>query len=404
MTDIDMPQGELVRVVAEEISEAGGRAFWVGGAVRDHFMGREPVDYDIEVHGLQGEQLLEILGHHGKAVKVGKSFANFLLTGVNADWSIPDPPSETPSGGDWTDAVREAALRRDLTINALAVDVLDGSLHDPFDGLEDLERKRLRWCDKETFGRDPLRLLRVMQFIARFEFEIEPELTELCKGLDLSDVTPERIDGEFDKLLLKSSRPSLGIFWLGSMQRLGEWLSPLQRFVVPQLFERLLALDRLAIEAFEDEERELAMLWAVLGAGFKDQKPGDNFIQRARVLKWRNLLIECHDELLKGDENVDYLLKKLAHRLGPDWDLHHLFLLEEALAYGEKHAPPVSLRIRSMELGIIHGPEQELVKSGDLNGITEPGPQMGELLRKAYEMQTREGISDKAEILKRLND
>ena len=111
---------------------------------------------------------------------------------------------------DSTMSYRDAASRRDFTVNSIGYDLLTKTLLDPFDGLGDIKHKILRHVGP-AFTEDPLRVLRAMQFSARLEFKIAPETVQLCKTLDLAELSKERIFEEFRKLLLKAKRPSIGL-------------------------------------------------------------------------------------------------------------------------------------------------------------------------------------------------
>jgi tRNA nucleotidyltransferase (CCA-adding enzyme) len=106
--------------------------------------------------------------------------------------------------------VEEAARRRDFTINAIAWDPLSDEYLDPFNGRADLEHRVLRVVDPERFGDDSLRVLRALQFAARFELTLEPGSARICRSIPLDDLPPERVWGEFEKLLLVAERPSIG--------------------------------------------------------------------------------------------------------------------------------------------------------------------------------------------------
>src|SRR5205085_717907 len=107
-----------------------------------------------------------------------------------------------------------ALRRRDLTMNAMAIDLAEMVLHDPLNGAEDIRMKTLRSPDPSFFTQDPLRFYRVMQFIGRFEMYPDAALQELCKQMDIANISRERIEMEFNKLLLQSKQPSSGIRWL----------------------------------------------------------------------------------------------------------------------------------------------------------------------------------------------
>ena len=129
----------------------------------------------------------------------------------------------------------EASKRRDFTINAILKDILSGEIIDCHGGIKDIEKKLLRMVSPETFAEDSLRVLRAAQFAARFEFDIETETVELCKEIDLTDLPSERIWGEFEKLLLKSEKPSIGLKWLYLLGVVEQLFPEMQALVgVPQ--------------------------------------------------------------------------------------------------------------------------------------------------------------------------
>ncbi len=213
--------GVEIAEIARAIARAGGRTLVVGGFVRDRLLGIESKDLDVEVYGLTIGALEDALRPFGESFAVGKAFGVLRLKGTDADFSLPRRDSRTGRGHrgflvelDPSMSYAEASRRRDLTINAMALDPLTGEILDPHGGRRDLERKTLRAVDPRTFPEDSLRGLRVAQFAARFEMAPDQELMALCAALDLSDLPGERLLEEFEKLLLKGKRPSLGLEFL----------------------------------------------------------------------------------------------------------------------------------------------------------------------------------------------
>lgn len=201
--------------IARQAREAGGRAMIVGGWVRDRLMGRPSKDIDVEVYGLDAAALRTLLARFGSVNTVGESFTVYKVAGL--DVSLPRRESKSGRGhkgftveGDPALSPREAARRRDFTINAIAWDPLADEYVDPFAGRDDLERRLLRAVDEQTFGDDSLRVLRAVQFAARFEFALDAATMALCRRIPLDDLPAERIWGEIEKLLLRAMRPSRG--------------------------------------------------------------------------------------------------------------------------------------------------------------------------------------------------
>ena len=220
--------------IVQEISKARGRALLVGGAVRDLFLEIAIKDLDIEVYGLSLEKLEEILAKFGPVSLVGKSFGVYRSHRLDADFSVPrkDSVGRKPTVDiDPFMSFEDAFSRRDLTINAMGIDLVSYELIDPFEGLADLKNKILAAPDITKFTEDPLRFYRVMQFIGRFEMYPDKELNDICKKMDISQVSTERISAEFEKLFLKSRRPSLGIRWLKDIGRLQEVLPQVEDIV-----------------------------------------------------------------------------------------------------------------------------------------------------------------------------
>ena len=208
----------------------------VGGCVRDELMGIAPKDFDVEVYGVEPNKLREILESFGRVDAVGEAFTVYKI-GQDLDVAIPRRERKVSRGhkgfvveGDKDMSFAEAAKRRDFTINAILKDVLTGEIIDCYSGHEDIEKKVLRVVSTDTFAEDSLRVLRAAQFAARFEFAIDKETVELCRQIDVSDLPKERIWGEFEKLLLKAEKPSIGLQWLYNLG------------VVEQLFPEMKAL------------------------------------------------------------------------------------------------------------------------------------------------------------------
>jgi tRNA nucleotidyltransferase (CCA-adding enzyme) len=126
---------------------------------------------------------------------------------------------------------REAARRRDFTINSMMEDVLTGEIVDHFGGRRDLDEGVIRHIDPSTFIEDPLRVLRGAQFAARFSFAIAPDTIGLCRGIDLSTLSRERVEEELKKALLKSDRPSIFFESLRAMDQLDVWFPELKQTI-----------------------------------------------------------------------------------------------------------------------------------------------------------------------------
>jgi len=212
---------ETARAIAGAVRSTGGRALIVGGWVRDQLLGHPSKDLDIEIFGVPQEHLPALLNAFGRVEPVGQSFPVYKVVrpdGGDIDVALPRRESKRGRGhksfdviGDPSMTVGEAARRRDFTINAIAWDPLTDTYEDPCNGRADLESGVLRAVDLSTFGDDSLRVLRAIQFAARFEFALEDATAALCRSIPLDDLPAERIWGEIGKLLLQARRPSIGL-------------------------------------------------------------------------------------------------------------------------------------------------------------------------------------------------
>src|SRR4051812_26662568 len=178
-------------------------------------MGRTCKDLDLEVYGVPADRLKPLLAAFGNVNTVGESFTVYKVADI--DIALPRRESRTGRGhrafevtGDPGLSFVEAARRRDFTINAIGWDPLTGEYIDPFGGREDIAGRLLRAVDVRTFAEDSLRVLRAVQFAARFEFALDDPTRNLCRGIALDDLPAERIWGEIEKLLLQAARPSRG--------------------------------------------------------------------------------------------------------------------------------------------------------------------------------------------------
>lgn len=435
-----------------QIEKKGGTAYLVGGAVRDIFLEKDVYDIDIEVHGLQLDQLSDLLSKFGYVNFVGKSFGVLKIEHLDIDWSLPrsDSAGRKPKveiNPDLT--IEEALRRRDLTINAMAINLHNYELVDPFGGQEDIKNKVLRSPDLNFFTQDPLRFYRVMQFISRFQMYPDEELESICKTMEISKISIERIEYEFEKLLLKSIKPSLGLIWLKKISRLNEILPELYDTIDikqnpewhPEIyvFDHLMqTLDAATNLDYYDNNEKLTILYAALchdlgksnttelidgklkslghaQSGVKlTKKMLKRITRKISLIDRVSILVKYH---LIPFEFVDCNAKKAAYkRLAlklKKYNLNLLMLAKLGLAdkrgRNGKSMDPLDIEIPQINIfiekasgaNVLLSFQEPLLFGRDLQGIVLPGPQMGKVLKYAYQIQLEKDITDK-EILKQM--
>lgn len=212
---------DAVQTVAGLVRAAGGRAWMVGGSVRDLLLGaRQVKDVDLEVFGLEPPRVQEVIGQRFAFDACGLSFGVLKLRHIAVDVALPRRESKRGTGhrGFLIDAdphlsIPEAASRRDFTVNALYYDPLAGVLEDPYGGGMDLRRRILRHVS-EKFVEDPLRVLRGMQFVARFNLAPAQETVAVCRSMTPEGLPPERLFEEWAKLLTQGVAIGRGLAFL----------------------------------------------------------------------------------------------------------------------------------------------------------------------------------------------
>jgi tRNA nucleotidyltransferase (CCA-adding enzyme) len=428
----------------------------VGGWVRDRLMGRPSKDVDVEVFGIPAERLKTLLDAIGRVDTVGEAFTVYKVAGV--DVALPRRESKLGRGhkgfevtGDPSLSLAEAARRRDFTINAISWDPLTDDYVDPHGGRLDLERRVLRAVDPQTFSDDSLRVLRAIQFAARFDLTLDPATRELCRAIPLNDLPPERIWTEIEKLLLQAPRPSVGLelaLDLGVIDR----LFPELRGLVgcPQEPEwhpegdvwvhTLLVVDR-ARERIDDLSRphQIALMLgalthdvgkpattAVIDGRIRSMnheeegvRPAAALLDRLNVHSFdgfdvrREVLGMVANHLKPGafyktrDRVGDGAFRRLAAKI----DLELLARVAKADCLGRTGDFDCSAMDwfleRARALGVQHAPPAPLVLGRHLLALgLEPGPKIGEILRAIYEKQldgeittTEEGIEVARELI-----
>jgi tRNA nucleotidyltransferase (CCA-adding enzyme) len=278
----------IIETISQTLKKQNAKAIIVGGSVRDHFLKLPIKDYDIEVYGLNSiKQLEEILQDYGSVNLVGKSFGvlKFVYDNQEYDFSFPRTEKKVAQGHKGFDIecngmmnFQEASMRRDFTINAMGYDIEEQKFIDPFNAKEDMQKKVLRHINDNSFIEDPLRVYRAIQFCARFNYSLANKTLKLCQymvkmGL-LEELPKERIYAEFQKLLLKAPKPSIGFELMRDIGVI-EYYPQLKALIgVPQnpkwhpegdvWTHTLMAVDKMATLKTGEEKRDLKLLFAVL--------------------------------------------------------------------------------------------------------------------------------------------
>ena len=409
----------------------------VGGWVRDRLLDRPSKDVDLEVYGIDATPLRTLLETFGSVNTVGESFTVYKVGDL--DVSIPRRESKVGRGhrgfevtGDPALSLQEAARRRDFTINAISWDPLTDIYEDPFNGRADLEQGVLRAVDLQTFGDDSLRVLRAVQFAARFAFTLDAATADLCRQIPLDDLPSERIWGEVEKLLLQAQRPSLGLrlaLDLGVIDRLFPEVKALVG--CPQEPEwhpegdvwvhTLLVVDeaRKRIDDLEKPQQIVVMLGALvhdLGkpptTAFVDGRIRSIDHEQQGVAPATAVLDRLNVHTIGGYDVRHHILGIVAHHLKPGMfrqsptpvsdgafrrlaqkvDLELLARVAKSDCEGRGGGFDCSAMDwfleRARELGVEHQPPKPLLLGRHLLDLgLKPGPRIGEVLRAVYERQ-----------------
>jgi tRNA nucleotidyltransferase (CCA-adding enzyme) len=423
--------------IAAAVRDGGGRALIVGGWVRDRLMGHESPDVDLEVFGIPGDRVRHLLEAFGRVEAVGESFQVYKLGEI--DVSLPRRDSKAGRGhrgfvvaGDPEMSIEEAARRRDFTINAISWDPLTAEYFDPFQGRDDLRERRLRMVDPLTFPEDSLRALRAVQFVARFDLELDADTAALCRTIALDDLPPERIWGEIEKLLF-APRPSIGFALAMDLGVIAKLFPELQSLAgCPQEPEwhpegdvwvhTLQVVDR-ARTRIEDLPRphQIAVMLAAVAhdlgkpgtTAYSDGRirsidheeqgvaPAAAFLDRLNVnsidgydVRRQVLGITAH-HLKPGswhkvrDEIGDGAFRRLAHKV----DLELLARVAKSDCEGRR---PATFDCSAMDwflerartIGADKGPPAPILLGRHLLELgLKPGPHVGEILKAVYELQ-----------------
>lgn len=435
---------EAVLEIARIVRNAGGRAFLVGGCVRDTLLSESgSKDYDIEVFGVAPETLRDVLGKSFRIDLVGISFGVLKIHGHDIDVSLPRRESKHGIGhrGFLVDSdpwmtVKEAASRRDFTVNAIYLDPLTGEYEDPWRGREDLTAGILRHVS-EKFAEDPLRVMRGMQFVARFGLKAAQETIEMCRRMPIENLPPERLMEEWKKFLLKGIGMSKGLNFLrqtGWVRHFPELSRLIGCRQAPEWHPEgdvwnhtCCCLDAFAAERHRcaDDHENLVVGLAVLchdfgkpscsrydpvrkrirslGHDVQGVKPTLSFLRRLtneeRILKEVPPLVKYHmlpHAMWKGNAR-DSAIRRMALKVG---SIDRLIRVCAADSAGR---PPLPADSESLEwlareaerLQVLDSMPKPILQGRDLIALgMKPGTQFGAILKKCFEAQLDGAFSD----------
>ncbi len=431
------------------------QVYLVGGCVRDTLLGLPAKDFDLEVFGLTYTQLLEALKPWGRTDLVGRSFGVVKLTvGENETYDFCIARRDSKKGGghkgftidfDPSITTKEAASRRDFTINSLMYDPHRHELLDFFGGEADLRAGILRHTSS-AFTEDPLRVLRGMQFAARFNLTGAPETLELCRSMiqDYTELPLERIASEWEKWAAKSTKPSRGLEWLRDSGWIQHYPEISTLLGTPQDMEwhpegdvfthtghccdALVQLDGWKKASMEDR---MTYMCAVLAHDFGKPattvevcregrqriiSPGHEtvgvssaaiFLERINMpaaVRERVLpLVANH--MVSGNHWTERAVRRLAHRLHPD-NIEGLCLIMTADASGRPPLPAfcpstvIELQRMAVQLSVRHAPPVPILMGRHLlESGWSPGREMGKILHLAYQAQLEGHFHDLSEAM-----
>jgi poly(A) polymerase/tRNA nucleotidyltransferase (CCA-adding enzyme) len=456
---------DYVQKTAKILIDEGFECYLVGGAVKDIVLGNTPHDYDLATDALPDE----MINIFPESVATGAKFGTILVLMPDSKGEIHEVEvttfrsEEEYVDGRWPSSVKfvvdidKDLGRRDFTFNAMAIDLstadLSGNqdeqlveIHDPFNGITDLNRKLVRAVGTpiERFKEDGLRAFRACRLASELQFDIEEETFKaISQSVPVVEmVSMERIRDEFMKLLLYSPKPSVGINLLKDTGLLAIFLPELLEGIGMEqkinhkydVYEHSLR----TCDVAEDSVKLVALLHDIgkihtdsgdghfynhdsLGAEMvgnimKRLKFPNNEIERAQKLVQNHMFYYPHvtedmdkeeKKNIKLHEWSDAAIRRFIRRVGEE-NIEDLFRLRIADATANPHSEFDPTEIAKLQEHISEVLKQDMalkvsdlkVTGDDLAQIgVDRGPQMGEILNKLLDIVIEDPLKNKKELL-----
>ena len=398
----------IPRKVRSVITSGGGKIYQVGGAVRDEILGKVSKDLDLLVTGVDLSELEKRLAPYGKVNLVGKSFGILKFTPEGSDEeidiSVPRIDSKSTGRGHKEFEVKlgkgitlqQDQLRRDFWMNALSKDVETGEIHDvKGKGQLNIANKEVEMISPRAFQEDPLRMLRAVQFAARFDFKIEDKtLKEIQKNAkSIKTIAAERFQEEFRKMFEKASNVTIGIDYLFSTGIMRHLFPKAKRNSInTQIVNQL---DKAAFPAF------LAVL---LGSDYGAENGAKIAMSKMRISKDDASAMSAVVKYKTRGFNMDDV--SFVHMLHKDMSpsanvLKNLDAFAVAAGANRRFVPSDRLAIMKRKK-IPYTLKQLNVSGRDMTSIGLRGRTVGEALHHLLYFAIRTGKNDKVSLMKEI--
>ncbi|WP_189740456.1 CCA tRNA nucleotidyltransferase [Streptomyces tendae] len=432
--------------LARRFQEAGFSLALVGGSVRDALLGRLGNDLDFTTDA-RPQDVLKIMRPWADAVwEVGIAFGT--VGGQKDGWQIEvttyrseayDRTSRKPEVS-YGDSIEEDLVRRDFTVNAMAVALPEKAFIDPHGGLDDLAARVLRTpgTPEDSFSDDPLRMMRAARFAAQLDFEVAPEVVKAMHDMAgrIDIVSAERVRDELNKLIL-SSHPRKGLSLLvesGLAERVLPELPALrlerdEHHRHKDVYDHTLIVLEQAM-ALESDGPDLTLRLAALLHDIgkprtrRFEKDGrvsfhHHEVVGAKMTKKRMLALKYSNELVKDvsrlvelhlrfhgygtGEWTDSAVRRYVRDAGPLLDRLHKLTRSDCTTRNKRKATALSRAYDGLEDRIAQLQEQEELDAirPDLDGneIMEilgirPGPAVGQAYKHLLELRLENGPMD----------
>lgn len=385
--------------IMDAIEQGNGKPLLIGGFPRDHVLGKQSKDKDVEVYGMNSDQLTKLLSRYGHVNAVGASFGVIKLKtpdGEEYDFSLPRRENKEGQGHkgfqvqpDANMTPQEAASRRDFTMNSIGMD-RHGNIQDFYGGINDLKNKTLR-ATSDKFAEDPLRVLRGMQFAGRMGLDMDPATAEMSKGLsgEYPTLSKDRVMNEWMKLAEKGTQPSKGLKVLQDTDWIKHYpelkLSPWKMETIDHM------ANTLQHGNFSPEDKHSLFM-----AALTEDMPTDNakeFLDRVgmplpvrqRVMALRNGL-GASNHPMYGDAN-EANVRNTSKHVAPE-SIENLMHLVQAKNHGRLDEGHQAYLNTAKNLGVHQRPPTPLVNGDMLKTMgIKPGREFGQMLKDLYQAQ-----------------